>query len=53
MAMYGVAIFLLLRYVQNTHLSQKSYADDGSAVGRFENLLLDFQQLIENVSYFG
>ena len=34
MNMFGAAT-PMLRFVQNTHVSQKRYADDGSAVGRF------------------
>ena len=46
--MYVLATLSLLRLVQNTHMSQKWYADDGSAVG-----LLFFKQLTEHGSYFG
>ena len=45
--------FTLLRLVQNTHVSQKRYADDGSAAGRLEDLLLFFKELTEYVSCFG
>ena len=53
MAMYGVATLPLLRLVQNTHVSQKWYADDCSAAGRLKDLLLFFKQLTEHGSYFG
>ena len=53
MAMYGVATLSLLMLVQNTHVSQKWYVDDGSAVGHLEDLLLFFKQLTEHGGYFG
>ena len=53
MAMYRVATLILLKLVQNTQVSQNLYADDGSAVGRLDDLLLFFKQLTEHGSYFG
>ena len=46
MAMYGVATLPLLRLVQNTHVTHKRYADDGSAVGQLEKFF--FKQLTTN-----
>ena len=53
MAMYGVALLPLLRLFQSTHVSQKWYADGGSALGRLEDLLLFSKQLTEYGNYFG
>ena len=51
--MYGVAQLQLLMPVENTHVTQKWYANDSTAVGRLEDLLLFFKQLSEHGSYFG
>ena len=53
MDMYGVATLPLLRFLQNTRVSQRWYADGVSAVGRLEDLILFFKQLTENGAYFG
>ena len=50
MAMYGVATLPLLRIVQNMHVTQKWYADDGSAVGRLEDILCSLSNSLNMVA---
>ena len=52
MAVFGVGTFPLIRLVQNGHVSQKWHADNGSVVGRLEDLLLFLKLLIELVCCF-
>ena len=53
MAIHGVATLLLLRLVQNTHVSQKWNAEVDSTVGPLEDLFLFFKQLTEHGGNFG
>ena len=53
MAIHGLATLFLLRLVQNTHVSQKWYAEVDSAVGPLEDLFMFFKQLTEHGGYFG
>ena len=48
-----MATLPLRKFVWNTPVSQKWYAENGSKFGCLENLLLFFKQLIERCRYSG
>ena len=53
MAMYGLAIILLIKLLSVDDLTQKWYADDGNAVGKLSNLRTVLDKIVSLGKFFG
>ena len=53
MAMYSLAIILLMKFLSVDDVTQKWYADDGNAVGKLSNLRTVLDKIISLGKFFG
>ena len=53
MALYGLAIILLIKFLSVDDVTQKWYADDGNAVGKLSNLRTVLDKIVSLGKFFG
>ena len=53
MAMYGLAIIPLIKFLSVDDVTQKWYADDGNAVGKLSNLRTVLDKIVSLGKFFG